>query len=396
MRRKLDNQTCEETAARACVLLAIVEELLLASPVARGDLNSEIIQPWRMGDDHIDMEIQAAMIDQSETFNPAKDLPSVKRVLDAHIFKTALSTETIVNKEDIAADDFSLLLKQLAWDIDAYKVWVMKCSSVKSARYRKQQDWKVSRKNTCDKCADKFLTSCVKLVVFDDKPERNIAAVMDYKRDHIRPKLVGQGSGDIPQVLLVNWTVPSLIPHQYQNAQTTLVTWGLNENMSSVGIVLYPVYTNQAGKLHLEEGKATSMLTKGHHNLDYTFSLMFKNQKDRRDQRPLVYPGRMIFPSPCKLDKHIFFGCELRRLRHTEAVEQLQPKMMRDVEDLYYQHHMIHCNSSFTFPVLLSLYQLAGPTPLYQLAGPTPLHQLAGLTVLYQLAGSKFNCRFDI
>ena len=74
-------------------------------------------------------------------------------------------------------------------------------------------------------------------------------------------------------------------------------------------------------------------LTKGNHNLDCSFSLLFKDQIDQRDERPMVYPGNLVFPSPVAMNKHFFFGCDLRKSRRTIEVSQLASKCMKVVED---------------------------------------------------------------
>eukprot|EP00974_Lingulodinium_polyedra_P029884 2879150-Lingulodinium_polyedra.AAC.1 len=62
--------------------------------------------------------------------------------------------------------------------------------------------------------------------------------------------------------------------------------------MQSADVVINPVFTyNNKGKLHLEEGKLVHLLAKGNHNLDWQFSLIFKEKSDDRDLRPMVCPG---------------------------------------------------------------------------------------------------------
>ena len=63
--------------------------------------------------------------------------------------------------------------------------------------------------------------------------------------------------------------------------------------------------------------------------------MVFKEKSDDRDLRPMVYPGRFVFPSPLgdpKKSKWSF--CNLRKSHRTEEVKQLSPKMMKEVEDL--------------------------------------------------------------
>ena len=103
----------------------------------------------------------------------------------------------------------------------------------------------------------------------------------------------------------------------------------------SAAVVINPAFTYNKGKLHLEEGKLVDLLAKGNHNLDWQFSVLFKEKTDDRDLRPMVYPGRFVFPSPLGDPRHnLFFTCDLRKLHRTEEVNQIAAKSMKLIEDL--------------------------------------------------------------
>ena len=181
----------------------------------------------------------------------------------------------------------------------------------------------------CDSAADNFIQSCIKLVVRDEPPKL-ISQVMNYKRDVIMAKV---GSADVPQIVFLNWSAPSAIAVPYQRAQTALLAWGLSDHMGSVACCLNPVFSYTRGKLHLEETRMIHELSAGNHNLDCCFSMLFSDQVDERDERPMVYPGRLVFPSPAPIKTHPFFGCDLRKNRITTAVKQLATKQLKHVED---------------------------------------------------------------
>ena len=333
MRKKLESHAAEELSVRAATAFSIVTEVAKATPVTLRALETDFLQPWANGSEHIDLELQAAIMDQAEFFDPCS-LPSIKRIIDAHLFNAPMGVEVVTSTEEIAADDFALLMKQLRWDADAFEVWTKKCSNVRTARYRKEQELKVQKKTACDRASDKFMSTCVKLVVWDGKPgaEEGIKHCMNFKREHIHLRM-GCDDQHVVSMPVLNWTSPSLIPDHYQSFQCGLLSWALADNMSSVGLALYPVFTRNPGKLFMDEHKATKMLTQGNHNLDFTFTVVFKEPLDKRDQRPLMYPGRLVYPSPVKVVDHSFFNCDLRRYRRTEAVQQLRPLDMQSIED---------------------------------------------------------------
>ena len=93
----------------------------------------------------------------------------------------------------------------------------------------------------------------------------------------------------------------------------------------------FPQFTYAKGKLVLEEKKMISFLSQGHHNLDYTFALNFKEPKDARDERPPVYNCRLVFPSPFgNVHKSPFWSCRVRRLRTTMKLSWLNRRSEHD------------------------------------------------------------------
>ena len=71
-------------------------------------------------------------------------------------------------------------------------------------------------------------------------------------------------------------------------------------------------------------GKLVVLLAKGNHNLDWQLSARLKEQTDDRDLRPMVCPGRCVFPSPLGDPKtNMFFMSEMRKSHRTEDAKQL-------------------------------------------------------------------------
>lgn len=133
---------------------------------------------------------------------------------------------------------------------------------------------------------------------------------------------------------MLNWAAPCAISVDRQNAQLQVFNWSLSDNMDSVGLVIMPVFCYGTGKLALEESKVLTLLTKDTcFNLDTTFALMFSDQLDGRDTRPLMFPGKMIIPSPISPNKHPFYSCDLRKNRRTPDVRQLGAASLKFVED---------------------------------------------------------------
>ena len=133
---------------------------------------------------------------------------------------------------------------------------------------------------------------------------------------------------------MMNWAAPCAIAVQRQNAQLQVFNWSLSDNMDSVGLVVMPVFCYSTGKLALEESKVLTLLTKDTcFNLDTSFAVMFTDQVDARDTRPLMFPGKMVIPAPISPSKHPFYSCDLRKNRRTPDIKQLNTDSLKYVED---------------------------------------------------------------
>ena len=155
---------------------------------------------------------------------------------------------------------------------------------------------RLNRRRKAVDAATLFLKKCSKLMLWEpQRPESTVAEILDFRRDYVATKLAVQTSC-IPSLVVLNWAAPCLVPIPIQDNQISVLSWALSENMQSAVVVTNPVFTYNKGKLHLEEGKLVDLLAKGNHNLDWQFSVMFKEKADDRDLRPpwCTLPGRCV------------------------------------------------------------------------------------------------------
>ena len=114
-----------------------------------------------------------------------------------------------------------------------------------------RQAFKVALKEASRDAVNKYVASVVKLYVFDTA-EKTIAAIMQYKREHIQPRLGNLRHDDVPQIPIVNWAAPCMLVKDFQAGQTQILPWALNENMKGVAVVVAPVFSYSRGKLILK------------------------------------------------------------------------------------------------------------------------------------------------
>ena len=328
--KKLDAQSCEEMAEKAAAIMHIAEEVQRSAPIAQATIQKEWLDVWAQGGHVIDMEIQSALLDKSDDFDPAKHLPSLKVFIDKHVFERPVC-RTAVESEALAIDEWDLLQKQFAYDIQVFHNWQKKCANAVAAVFHKEMEHKIAIKKACQDAATHFMRSCIKLVTWSTS-HYAIAEIMNFKRDTITAR-TGFQDNAISHIPLLNWSAPCTIKDQIQQHEIDVLSWALAENMQSCAIVLAPVFSYNKGRVHLEEQKMVKLLANANHNIDCQMVVLFTEQCDQRDDRPMVHPGRLIFPSSLPRMQNMFYSSSLRKHRRTDEVKQIPGQSMKCIED---------------------------------------------------------------
>ena len=330
-RRKLDVDQVENVSLKAAVAVNIQDELLKLVPLDSVKLSEQWTLAWAKGDAKVDVELESMIMDKNDSLD-VRQIPTLKRLLDEHVFSRPVAN-TQHQQESLTMDEFNLFVKQMEYDIQVFQTWEKKTVVAHTAREHAVFKWKRDSRQQSVSAAELFLQSCTRLLVWDKKPEKNIAEAMNFKR-LIMQKMGLDHVGQIPQIIYMNATAPCLVSSSNSTNGIEMLTWALADNMQSVGVVMAPVFTYQRGRLVLEEKTLLDSLCRGNHNIDWCFAALFKEKTDSRDQRPMCYNGRFVFASPLELQKNVFWKCDLRKTQRTADIPQLHSRDMREIENL--------------------------------------------------------------
>jgi len=321
----------EDASLKAAACWHLGQELLTQVPVESKKLDEVWYQSFRDGDSSVKNEISCVLMDKSDNFDVKKDIPILKRLVDEQSYAKPVAS-TQIEEVQLQVDKFSLVKKQLDYDVQVYNTWSRKCSSVKSAQEHQRHMWLLQRRQRCEAAAQAYINNSLKILVWDRrKCETAIAEVMNYKKELSQKH--GYKLDDISHLVFWNCSAPCLIPAPIVKNSVSLLTWALNDQMRSVALILSPTFTYSKGKLILEEQSLLNdVAMAGNHVLDWIFTLVFGSKSDARDLRPMVYHGRFVFPAPLDLGKNPFFHCQLRKDQRTAEVKQVPAREMREVE----------------------------------------------------------------
>ena len=337
---RCDMAHMEGVAEKAAVLSSFAKEFCREHPIGMEVVEDRVLKPWAAGDDRIDMELHAALLDRNDDFEIVKHMPCFKTLLGDSLFKAPVnSAQEEVLRDALKRDEYDHLIEKLEYDVKVFEIWQQKCQGVTVARQHARQEHLVAQHKKCVQSVDTFVDGCLRFLTWESckNSDALLPQILKFRLDAIK-KMMGKEvhASEVPTVCLMNWSAPCLFPNNRQSDHMTVLNWALHDNANSVGVIFFPVFSTHKGKTFLEESTALSMLSRNGHNLDHQFSLLFADRCDQRDGRPLLYPARLAFPSHVvDLSKSaIFFHSELRKTGRTSEVKQITGKELKDIEDV--------------------------------------------------------------
>ena len=331
IRKKLARTAVEEIAEVAAAVWHLGQELQLLAPVRAEVVKDKWLNAWASGSDRIQSEVKVALMDKSDLFSP-KDLLTLKDIVDEHVFAAAPIGSNPATLAPIVRDEFDFILKQIRYDDKVHHVWTEKLKTFESTCHHAVNDWRLENHNKAHQNTLAFMDTCVKLTTWEATIDDQLRNLVAYKRDLGRR--LGCQASDITCACIMNAIAPSMIYQKNMEKMIQVISWALGDHSQSIAIVLMPQFAYQRGKVYVAEKELLEQLMKTGENIDLTWSVLFKDPCDIRDQRPMSYSGRFVFPSHLDVSKSYYWNSALRKLRRTNEVSQLSPKDMRELSDL--------------------------------------------------------------
>jgi hypothetical protein len=95
-----------------------------------------------------------------------------------------------------------------------------------------------------------------------------------------------------------------------------------------------PEFTYKKGQLWMVEGSCIKSLATQGINVDRSCTLQFKERLDTRDNRPLSYKCRLMFPGGLKDADCMWKKCQLMTEGRTQMADQVHTRDLLQVEDV--------------------------------------------------------------
>jgi len=332
---KLVEKTLAERAQMAAVVHNIEMELLQMATIPAQDL-----EVWKNsfldGDAVFDLEVNSAMLRHDENF-AVKDIPMIKELLDRHAGRSVgsnnvqvMSEKVRVQATELEESTYQLLSKQMDYDVEAFRCYLTRISSVEMSIHHKKEEWLLQAHNVSQDAAQHWWDANVSLLNCEHPGP--LGVVGDFKALVIEvSKRHSVLADQVVPVVFVNWTAPCQINAAVMKLQADLLAEAMGHK-DSIGLVLSPQYAYKQNELWLAEQMVTSMMVERKLQIFMKWALMFQEQTDTRDKRSLAYDGRVLVPDDMDKRAYLWQSAKVMRGR-TELAKQLAAKNMVQVED---------------------------------------------------------------
>ena len=383
-RRKADKATMESFAELAALVVNLSKQLAELFPLKQADLETEIYDKWVEGSPGLDLELHEVCTEKRESL-VVTDIKAFRAVADLLQCKIPVPKNSEeIQLTELAASKFELLKKQLDYDQTAFKVHQSKIQSYEHAVHHAKLEWKQKLRSEAAQWCNSWLAKKCKVFTYDPS---QTGALTKLVSDHAQTLIKGAGlskpavaaqlhvnlSCYLVVLLLkaflnpccgfpcsskatlsvLNWSAPAVHSQLAQEAQACCFAHTVSESFCNLGVLLCPVFHYKKHQMHVLEHFLLKSLACRGVDVDLQASLMFKDRKDSRDTRPLVYPIRIIRPyieavqsddeaeddqrtSRSKRNPagRYWQASQLVRTRRTEEADQVPATKLKVVEDL--------------------------------------------------------------
>ena len=290
-----------EGALEQCTLACHVKDATLSMLPGLGSILDTFINKLARGCPMLEMEMESQLMNKSDTVN-VRDFPSI-----AHLLNSAATTpenvsameEALRSTQDmIDKDRFGLFVKEVTFDAKSCRVYYANILEHVRGTAAERDEWKTKvRTDNRSQCRQFWSKIHISDVLSPDDAARTSSMIATWAsaKKMWCTKLRIESDTVIP-VLIVNFSAPSLVPSAAQSSIIQAMNFILAESPHAIGVVLMPTHAWKKGQVWMVDQAITKTLVhQGGCHVDKEFTVVFNDRSDVRDDRPLTYPGRIVW-----------------------------------------------------------------------------------------------------
>ena len=288
-------------------VFSLLGEVKALVPIQDDVLHETFVRGYLENDSQVHLEIMSALATRSDTFGP-QDVGVLKSLMDTHLGPQNLPIIDAMaklegRKAEVEEQEFHLLLNQLNYDMDAMRCHRQTCSDYNSAVTKQRHNWNLNRHALAGKAADAFLKQHCLVITYN--PNDNTQAVMQFLK--WRKSLAD--SLQIPEERGYTFALCNLASPSLSHAKELQLFGACGPCMSkgqNLMAVIMPQFSYKRHQNYLAHRMVEDLYITRGLGLDAKWALVFNKKSDTRDNRCLVYDGRLIIPMEVKDIDYVF------------------------------------------------------------------------------------------
>ena len=331
--QKLAKAKMDEYAEQAALVSSLLDEVKALVPIPDDILQETFVRAYIENDPQVHLEICSVLATRAGDFSP-QDLAVLKALMDTHCGpRNVPIIDAMAKLEDHKASldeqEFQLLMNQLSYDVDAWRVHKHTCYHYTAAVFKQKHTWNLKRHEQAGKAADAFLKQHCLILTYSKDPTKAVMEFLQWRKSIVTNLQIPEERGYT--FALCNLSAPSMSQGNdlafYGSCASCLVK---GQNLMAV-VMLQFAY--KKGQLYIVSRSIEDIFINRGLNMDSKWAIVFKQKSDNRDSRPLVYDGRLIVPTDVKEHEFVFKNTPLMHGR-TDMAEMLPGGRMKAIEDV--------------------------------------------------------------
>ena len=135
----------DEYAEQAALVVSLVDEVKAMVPIPDDTLQNMFVRPYIENDAQVHMEICSVLATRADGFAP-RDLNVLKTLMDSHCGPQSIPiidarSKLESHKAAVDEQEFQLLINQLTYDVDAWRVHKHTCGDYNTAVSKQKHNW---------------------------------------------------------------------------------------------------------------------------------------------------------------------------------------------------------------------------------------------------------------
>ena len=197
--RKLPKMRVDQIAESACVLVNLTKQLCEQFPIPMAHAETEILDQWVASHTGLELEMHEIMAEKRATLN-VTDIRFFRAVVESHQCKIPVNSSNAVEIQltQLDQDKFDLVMKQLDYDMAAFRTYKSKMENFRTSVHHTKVDWRRKRKEEANQWVTSWLAKKSSIFTYKDEQTAHLLEKVQEEMAQVIKNAGLKGSNTAP------------------------------------------------------------------------------------------------------------------------------------------------------------------------------------------------------